>query len=430
VLVRESSLRVLWVKSGGLLPLDTGGKIRSFQLARELARKHQVTLFTFYPEHPLDRHIELEQIFSRVVRIPMKLAKRASFIDCVNYGWNLFSARPHAMTKYCRAEIAKELREHLRRERYDVIICDFLLTAAVIPWDVGCPKIIFTHNVEAVIWRRHYEVSRNPVWKMISWREYRTMDNMERKYLRQADHILTVSEADKQTFSEFLDPSRITVIQTGVDTEYFHPSCEQEKPKAGEPSSMVFTGSMDWLPNEDGIFYFAEQILPLVRKELPDATLTVVGRSPSARLLALAEKNGGIKITGRVDDVRPYMNQGGIYIVPLRIGGGTRIKIFEAMAMGKAVVSTSIGAEGLPVTHDENIVLADRSEEFAGRVILLLRDAALRKRIGNAARALVEQNYSWSSVATQFSTVFESLSPAQASATEVVDDRLAAATSL
>ena len=418
------------MKSGGLLPLDTGGKIRSFQLAKELAKKHQVTLFTFYPEHPDDRHSELERTFSRVVRIPMRLAKRASFIDCVNYARNLFSGRPHAMTKYCRPAIASRLREHLRTERYDVIICDFLLTAAVIPWDVRCPKIIFTHNVEAVIWRRHYEVSRNPLWKMISWREYRTMDNMERLYIRQADHILTVSEADKQTFSEFLDPAKITVIQTGVDTDYFRPSSEQQAPKAEESNSMVFTGSMDWLPNEDGIFYFADQILPLVRKEVPNATLTVVGRSPSARLLALAEKNGGVSITGRVDDVRPYMNRGTVYIVPLRIGGGTRIKIFEAMAMGKPVVSTSIGAEGLPVTHDENIFLADQSEKFAGRVVSLLRDPALRKQIGNAARGLVEQNYSWGSVASQFSSVFESLRTANPVTVEVSHERLAATTSV
>ena len=388
------------MKSGGLLPLDTGGKIRSFHLAKELARRHEVTLFTFYPEHHSDRHHELEKIFSRVALLPMKLATRGSLADCVNYARNLFSGRPHAMTKYCRPEVSRKLREHLRQEEYDAIICDFLLTAAVIPWDIPCPKIIFTHNVEDVIWRRHYEVSRNPFWKAISWREYRTMDNMERRYLRRADHILTVSAADRQTFSEFLDPSKITVIQTGVDIEYFRPTAGPE-----EENSLVFTGSMDWLPNEDGIFYFAEQILPLVRREIPNATLTVVGRSPSARLLALAEKSG-IKITGRVDDVRPYIDRSAVYIVPLRIGGGTRIKIFEAMAMGKTVLSTSIGAEGLPVTHGRNILLADTPATFADRAILLLKSQKSRETLGQAARALVEQHYSWSSVALEFENIF------------------------
>jgi glycosyltransferase involved in cell wall biosynthesis len=170
---------------------------------------------------------------------------------------------------------------------------------------------------------------------------------------------------------------------------------------------MVFTGSMDWLPNEDGIFYFAEQILPLVRREIPNATLTVVGRSPSARLLALAEKNGGIKITGRVDDVRPYMSRAAVYIVPLRIGGGTRIKIFEAMAMGKAVLATSIGAEGLPVTHGRNILLADTPAAFADRAILLLKSRKSVETLGQAARILVEQHYSWGSVALGFEQVFQ-----------------------
>ncbi|HEX7960180.1 MAG TPA: glycosyltransferase [Terriglobales bacterium] len=397
-------MKILWVKSGGLLPLDTGGKIRSFQLAKELAQRHEVTLFTFYPEHPSDRHPELEQVFSRVVLLPMKLRPRASFGDCINYARNLFSGRPHAMTKYCRPEVARRLREHLRQEEYDIIICDFLLTAAVIPWDVACPKVIFTHNVEAVIWRRHFEVSKNPLWKAISWREYRTMDTMERSYLRQADHVLTVSEADRQTFSEFLDPSKITVIQTGVDTEYFRPT-----PAPEEPHSFVFTGSMDWLPNEDGIFYFADQILPLVRREIPDATLTVVGRTPSERLLALARRDSRIKITGRVDDVRPYIGQAAVYIVPLRIGGGTRIKIFEAMAMGKSVLSTSVGAEGLPVTHGRNILLADTPAMFADRAILLLNSQKTRETLGQAARALVEQHYSWGSVALGFEKVFHNL---------------------
>lgn len=396
-----SPLRILWIKSGGLLPLDTGGKIRSYQLAKQLARKHDVTVFTFYPELANDPHPELARAFSRVICIPLKLAKRASLLDCWHYGRNLFSGRPHAMTKYCRPEVARQLGEHLQKAEYDVLICDFLLTAAVIPWETPCPKIIFTHNVEALIWQRHYQVSRNPFWKAVAWREYRTMEKMERHFLSQADHVLTVSKQDCEAFAEYVDRRKITVIETGVDVEYFRPDFS-----APNSDSMIFTGSMDWLPNEDAISYFAKDILPRLTKSFPNRLLTVVGRSPSARLQALAVKEPGLKITGRVPDIRPYMQNSAVYVVPLRIGGGTRIKIFEAMAMGKPVVSTSIGAEGLPVKHGENILLADTPEEFANSVQLLFRDAALRERIGRSARALVESNHSWASVASRFDSVF------------------------
>lgn len=385
------------------MPLDTGGKIRSFQLAKELSRKHHLTLFTFYPDtHTANE--ELDGLFARVIRVPLQIADRASLVDFLNYLTHMFSGRPHAMTKYCRPEVARRLREHLSQESYDVIICDFLLTAAVIPWQLPCPKIIFTHNVEAVIWRRHYEVSRNPLWKAVSWREFRTMDNMEHLYLKKADHVLTVSGADRETFSSFLNPEKITVIETGVDVEYFRPQAVPEK-----PHSMVFTGSMDWLPNEDAIFYFVQEILPKVRRHFSDASLTVVGRTPSARLTTLAAKDPNLRITGRVEDIRPYVSESAVYVVPLRIGGGTRIKIFEAMAMGKAVVSTTIGAEGLPVINGHNVILADTAESFADSIVSLFSDAELRSRLGHQARSLVEGNHSWASVAREFDVVFQRL---------------------
>ncbi len=389
-------MKLLWVKSGGLVPLDTGGKIRSFNLAKQLARHHDVTLFTFYPEHAGDAHPQLEATFSRVICLPLRLPARASLRDCVDYARNLFSLRPHSMTKYCRPEVARRLRQLLEAEKFDAIICDFLLTAAVIPWDLPCsPVIVFTHNVEAMIWQRHYEVSTNPLWKAISYREYRTMARVERLYLRKADHVLTVSENDRQVFSGFLDPVKISVIPTGVDTSYFRPA-------AGEQANtLVFTGSMDWLPNEDGIFWFAEQVLPRIRRAVPDVTLEVVGRSPSPRLQRLAIRNPALRIAGRVEDVRPYLAEAAVCVVPLRIGGGTRIKIFEAMAMGKAVVSTTVGAEGLPVKPGRDLVLADSPEQFASGVVRLLQQPELRRGIGATARELVHTQYSWEAAAAR-----------------------------
>lgn len=393
-------MKILWVKAGGLIPPDTGGKIRSYNILRELARKHSVTLFSFYAAHENDQHDSLSNIFDRVVTVPLPMPAPKSSAEFLQYLQYAFSFESYSLMKFSRPSVRMALRTLLSENRFDVILCDFLFAAPPIPWDFPCPKIVFTHNVEAMIWKRHYEVARNPLWKALSWREWRTMERAERAYLKRADHVLAVSEADANIFSGFLDRSKITVIPTGVDTEFFQP-----QPGAPVPNSLVFTGSMDWLPNEDGIFYFAEQILPRIRKQIPDVKLWVVGRKPSRRLQDLSQTQPNLNITGWVEDVRPYLAQGAVCIVPLRIGGGTRLKIFEAMAMEKAVISTTVGAEGLPVQNCENIIIADGEQEFAQACIELLGNPKVRNGIGATARQLVCARYGWPKIAEAFSEV-------------------------
>jgi len=397
-------LKIIWVKSGGLVPLDHGGRIRSYHIAKELAKRHEVTLFTFYAREPVDHHSELKSTFSEVIAIPLSIAPAKSFGDYAGYFANLFSSRPYSAAKYCKKEVAKQLREHLLHNQYDAVICDFLLTADVIPWDLAGPRILFTHNIEAVIWQRHFEVSSNPVWKAVAYREYKTMEKMERDYVRRAEHVLAVSETDRKFFCGYADPAKITVIPTGVDVDYFYP-----QPMKEELGVLTFTGSMDWLANEDGILHFLEKILPKVRAEQPDTSVWIVGRRPSPRLRDLPSRYPGVHVTGTVDDVRPFMWKSSVYFVPLLVGGGTRLKIFEAMASGKAVVSTSIGAEGLPVEHGKDIVLADDPDSFAKGILQLLGDASLRKTMGEAARKLVVEHYSWKAVSEELERVLRSL---------------------
>ena len=395
-------MKILWVKAGGLVPPDTGGKIRSYNILRQLARQHSITFFSFYAAHNPDVHAELKHMFDRVVTMPLRIPAPKSFAEMCDYAIRLFSSEPYGITKYCRPEVRRGLRTLLEQENYDVILCDFMAAAGVIPWDCATPKVLFTHNVEATIWRRHYEVASNVIWKAISWQEWRKMEAAERRYLRLADRVLAVSETDRDAFATFLDLEKLTVIPTGVDVEYFQPF-----PGEQTANSLVFTGSMDWLPNEDAIFYFADAILPLMRKHSPEVFLDVVGRNPSRKLQALAESEKSIRLTGWVDDIRPFVGRGSVCIVPLRIGGGTRLKIFEAMAMGKAVVSTSVGAEGLAVRSGENIVLADTPNDFAQAVISLLRDPGRRQQLGAAARTLVQEHYSWTIVANDFARALQ-----------------------
>ena len=394
-------MKILWAKSGTLVPPDSGGTIRSFNLLKELAREHEITLFLFYGAHANDRHGELKKLFANAITVPMELPKKKRGVaEAFAYASSFFSPWPYSVSKYCRPEATARLREVVTTGHFDVIICDFLFATEAIPWDLPVPKILFTHNVEEVIWRRAFEIARNPIWKVVAWREFQRIAAVERRYVALADQVLAVSENDRSHFATYVDSRKITVVPTGVDIDYFHPMSLEEK-----PNRIVFTGSMDSMANEDAILFLHEAILPKIRSELAKTGAWVVGRTPSQKILDLGAQGVGIKVTGAVEDVRPYIAESPVYVVPMRIGGGTRIKIFEAMAMGKAVVSTTVGAEGLPVTHGKDIILADTPEEFATQVIRLLKNSAERQFIGNAARKLVEENYSWAAVVRSFDEV-------------------------
>ena len=367
-------MKILWVKAGGLVPPDTGGKIRSYNILCQLAVRHELTFFSFYAAHQNDVHCELTTLFHKVILVPIEMPAPKGLGEFLNYAANFFSPEPFILTKYCRPLVREKLRVLLQGETFDIIVCDFLSTAGAIPWDLPGPKVLFAHNVEAVIWQRHYEVARDPLWRAVSRHEWKRIQDAERKYLRKADHVIAVSEKDQAAFAEYVDPARISVAQTGVDTDFFRPAAPECKNEI--PNSLVFTGSMDWLPNEDAISYFVDEILPLIKRQLPDISLCVVGRQPSRRLQELASRTPELQLTGWVEDVRPWVAQRAAYIVPLRIGGGTRLKIFEAMSMAKPVVSTSIGAEGLPVVGGKHLLLADDPATFAETTVRLLGDGS------------------------------------------------------
>lgn len=395
-------MKLLWVKAGGLLPPDMGGKIRSYNILKQLARRHEITLFTFYPEHPDDQHLRGNGFFTHIVPVPLPLPARRSLGEYLRAARIMAARRPVTIDKFLYPEVRRRYAELLASDTFDVVVCDFLVPASLMHWKTPPPTILFTHNVEAQVWERHYKVTTNPLMKIVCWLESRALSGAERHYVELADQVLAVSENDRAFFLQFVDASRVSVIPTGVDTEYFQPSPEPE-----QPGAMVFTGTMDWMPNEDGVAYFADKIFPLIQHEIPDAAFWAVGRRPPRRIQALA--SGSVIVTGAVDDIRPYLGKAAVCVVPLRSGSGTRIKIFEAMAMGKAVVSTTMGAEGLPVSHGENIILADEPGDFARQVVQLLRDPQRRTQLGQAARRLVEENYGWPSVAAHFDQIMHAV---------------------
>jgi polysaccharide biosynthesis protein PslH len=399
-------MRILWLNAGLLLPLDKGGKLRTWHLMRGLAARHDITYISFADgtETAQDR-AGMREVCARLETIPRRDAAKGTarfYADAARY---VVDRVPYAVAKYRSAEYAARVRELVAGGGFDAVVCDFLPPVVNLPAELPCPTILFTHNVEAEIWRRHAETASNPVARHLLSQQWRRMLRFEGDAISRFDLVLAVSEADGRTL-ERLYPGRLRapvhVVQTGVDTAYFAPMAETLPRHA----HLVFTGSMDWLPNEDGMAYFTREILPRIRRAVPETTLSIVGRAPTPAVRKLAEQEG-IEVTGRVDDVRPHVAAGCVYIVPLRIGGGTRLKIFEAMSMAKAIVSTTVGAEGLPVTHGKDIVIADEPATFAAAVVRLLGDAPARRQLETAARALVLEHYDWAAVAHDFERAIE-----------------------
>ncbi len=389
-------MRILWLNANVLLPLDKGGKLRTWHLMRHLAQAHEITYLSFAePSTPLKSIDGMRDVCARVETIRRAEAGKggaAFFADVLRH---LADPLPYAIAKYRSAAFARRLDDLLAERRFDLLVCDFLVPAVNVPAALPCPAVVFTHNVEAEIWRRHAETQKGGLWRWLFRTQWKRMLRFERATLARFGLVLAVSDADRDTFARLYGGALshpVFVVKTGVDTSYFAPAATRPGPR-----HLVFTGSMDWIPNQDAMVHFVRNVLPLVRRAEPGVTLSIVGRAPTPAVQVLA-REPGIEVTGAVDDVRPHVAGAGVYVVPIRIGGGTRLKIFEAMSMGKAVVSTTVGAEGLPVTPGVDIVIEDQPERFAAAVVELLRNDVRRTGFEQRARALVVQKYDWASV--------------------------------
>lgn len=390
-------MRILWVKVGGLWPLTAGGRLRSFHLLSELSQRHRVVLLTTHG--PGDDPHGLAAALPHcegVVSIPHAAPKQGStrFAATLLRSW--LSPFPVDYWRWRVPELSGLVARTIDAGGVDLCVADFLVTTPNVPLPGSVPTVLFAHNVEHIIWKRLSQVDRSVWERVVLALEWRRVRRWEAHVSAQAQLTLAVSEVDQTLLTGLAAGARVRSIPTGVDPEYFAPNGKSEA-----QAELVFTGSMDWYPNEDAIIHFVDAILPTIRREIPEARLTVVGRSPTARLREAAAA-AGVRVTGTVEDVRPYVSKAAVYVVPLRIGGGTRLKIFEALAMGKAVVSTRVGAEGLPLEPGVHFLRADEPAEFAGAVVSLLRDPGRRKALAMAGRRLIEERFSWAQVAREF----------------------------
>ena len=396
-------LRILWIKSNKLLPVHSGGDIRSYNIARQLARKHELTFLSYY-DGVVDAEYEgqLVKHFPGAVCIATGKAQTSTLARGVDYVGHLTSALPYAVGRFACKDVQRTIRQFFDARKFDVAICDFLDAAVNFPAQLSIISVLFQHNVEAEIWRRHAETETNPVKRRIYNIEFKKMLRYERNAVKSFHHVIAVSEHDRSLMESWVEGSRITVIPTGVDLEHYKPDFNRK------PSSplVMFVGAMDWEPNIDAMEYFCREIWPAVRAQNPTARLRIVGRNPRERVRSLSAPS--VEITGRVPSVMEHLREAAVVVVPLRVGGGTRLKIYEAMAAGKAVVSTSVGAEGLDVHHGRDIELADSAESFSSAVLNLLQDDLRRERYERAA-AETAARFDWSVIGERFGRTLEGL---------------------
>jgi len=390
-------MRILWIKTELLHPIDKGGRIRSYQILRALARQHQVTYLCLDDGlAAADARERAREYAHEVVVVPFRPAPKMTVGYFAALLRNLFSPLPYAIGRYDSAELRARIGQ--LAPSADLIVCDFLMPSVDVAADLPAPAVLFQHNVEAIIWQRHASVPQHPLRRAYMRLQWRRMLRYEGQQCRRFAHVIAVSPMDAEIMRREYRAASVGFVPTGVDLEYFH----ARAPRPPDSRELVFIGSMDWMPNDDGIRWFASEIFGRIQQRIAGARLTVVGRSPSPAMRELAARNPAIEVTGTVADVRPYLERAAVSVVPLRIGGGTRLKIYEAMAMGIPVVATTIGAEGLPLRHGEQLLIADSIDEQVAGICTLLGEPRLAAELSGNALRHVNEHCSWDAVAQSF----------------------------
>lgn len=390
-------MKVLWVNTNFMHPTTKGGQIRTLEMLRHLHRWHEIHYVAI--ENPVqpDGPARAGEYSAKAYPFRHSIPTKTSPAFWWELARGLYSPIPVAVERFHPPGMGQFLENLIHQEKFECAVVDHLAPTAYFP-DLA-HAVFFQHNVETVIWRRHVEHASDPLRRWYFHLQARRMYEYERRVSLAAGHIVAVSATDAAEMRKLFGATRISEIPTGVNLEYFQPP----DPPPPVRADLVFVGSMDWLPNVDGVLYFVREILPLLRRRLPDCSLAIVGRTPPPRIAELA--GPGVEVTGTVPDIRPYLWGSAVSIVPLRIGGGTRLKIYEAMAARIPVVSTAIGAEGLAVHPPDDIRLADTPQDFADRCLELLADREERQRIANRAWEMVHAEFSWERISRCFEQI-------------------------
>jgi len=392
---------ILFVYTTMPCPATDGGKIRVLNLIRHLSRIHRVTFLCFNVSPTDEQGAKyLREMGIEVLMVRWEQNKPTTVLR------SLAQRKPLTVAKYHSPEMVENMKNLLGSRKFEIIHFEMIHAGQFlsdIPVKREVKTVLGEQNIDSDVWHRLARTEQNLLKKLIFYLQYRSFMNYESRICGRFDVCICVSKEDSNKLALSCPDKAIEVVPNGVDMDYYEPGDVEE-----DEARIVFTGSMDWQPNEDAVLYFCHHIFPLIKAKLPNIIFYIVGSNPTDRVLKLREMQGVI-VTGFVEDVRPYMANAAVYVVPLRVGGGTRLKILEALAMKKAVISTAIGCEGLDLQPDKHLLVADDPRQFADGIVQLIEDRSLRRRLGEDGRVFVRERYDWKAVVNMLDRVYRDL---------------------
>jgi glycosyltransferase involved in cell wall biosynthesis len=397
-------MNILFLSTRSPYPLISGHSLRTYHILKGASQNHDVTFVTFVqlPEHELKKeNLNHLRSFCKAVypfEIPADMSK---IIFAKMLFLNLFSSLPFVAQKYDAPLMREKIREIIQKEHIDLVHVDLLPLTAYINEFESLPKILVNHNVESVRLYRWFRTEPNPAKKAYLGIQWLKLRSFERSAMNRFDGCVVVSEIDRELLIKMGVKSKLFVVPNGTNTKFF-------KPNNGKvvENSVLWIGHMDVHTNKDAVLYFWKDIYPILQRKYPEVKMTFVGTAPPKEISAAARTDGNVRVTGFVDDIRPYIDEAAVMVVPIRIGSGTRLKILDAMAMRKAIVSTSVGCEGLNVNDGKDIVIADDPENFAVKTIELLKSADKRVNLEKNALELAK-TYDWDLITQRQEAVYQ-----------------------
>lgn len=400
-------MRILFVSQIVPYPPHGGVLQRGYNLLRELARNHVVHLLAFHHPDELPHGDALQKgrdalaMFCRQVEFFDLWPKKSAVHKLLAFGFAALHPLPFSVLAQRNAELSRRIADLCQGSLPPDIV--HLDTIALAPYAAACGRVpvVLTHqNVESRLMERRAGHERGVLQRRYVAAQARRLRSYERAVCGRFPLNIAVSPADATLLEEICPGTQTCVVPNGVDTDYFQPR------RGAETPAVVFTGGMNMFANRDAVEWFLDEIWPRVKGKLPDVRFFAIGQRPSPRVLEAAAMDGSVIAPGHVEDVRPWVEQAAVYIVPMRVGGGTRLKVLDAMAQGKAIVSTSLGAEGINASNGIHFMLADNAQSFADTVVELIGCPDRRRALGEAARACVESHYAWRAIGQQLGAAY------------------------
>ncbi|TAK05934.1 MAG: glycosyltransferase, partial [Candidatus Manganitrophaceae bacterium] len=376
-------LKILFLTNRSPLPITDGQSRRTYNILKGLAERHEVYLLSLQnPDEPLDEKslLGLKSICAHVELHPGP-SKKVGFSMAVRLLGSLFSLDPYTIWRHYSRSYLDRIHALVDTFQFDLVHCDILPLAYTMRSVHGVPKVFTDHDVSYLKAFRMAQQSGNPFFKLFLSLEAIKVKRLESRIFKEVDIGIAVSEVDKKALMALCPEGKIEVVENGVDTKEFKPVSQEVV-----ENSLVWVGGFDNYPNREGIYFFLEEVYPLIRENVPGVRIDLVGGGVTPRLREIASADPSIHIAGYVNDPLPYIQKAALFIVPILSGSGTRLKLLEAMAAGKAIVTTRVGCEGIEGVNRKHYLIADESSDFAKYVAEILKDANLRLHLGAHAR--------------------------------------------